>query len=146
MRQFGTWFSKDVGGGRVYPTDLDLLLHDKARDRFCLVEFKPVGKEISVGQTYVLRGFSELRSPRSQSECVAFLVEDPYSETVFDDGAKIPPETRIRIYAWVDGVRSGPATITVGTFSTFLKGWWENLPTGRVWHLMGIPEKQASQS
>ena len=128
----------------MYPTDLDLLLHDKAWDRFCLVEFKPVGKEVSTGQAYVLRGFSELKSPRPQSECVAFLVEDPYSETVFEDGAKIPPETRIRVRAWVGGVRTEPTTITVGVFSAFLGDWWKNLPTGQVGYLMETGERRVS--
>lgn len=90
MAMYSRWYT-----GKKQMSDIDGLVHNKANDRFVMVEFKPLGMQITTGQKITMTAFSKLPG------CFGLLINDPYwfdqSEDPFEE------HETMRVTIFIDG-------------------------------------------
>lgn len=106
MRKFDRWFRPlEAGQVAVTPADTDGILHNGGRLTF--LEFKPLGKKVTVGQRILAQGQSML------SLCEAFVVHESLAEESNPTRA-YTDDHELELFRFIDGEAGGRRTRTVG--------------------------------
>lgn len=117
MSRFSTWFAPGTAPRNASPSDIDGMLHDNNGNRFLMIELKPVGATVPMGQQYTLTGFSKLPG------CSAMVIHDPHSDEYLNHSYKMPRNTVLEVVFYTNGKQT-PMTVTVEQLGQLITSWY----------------------